>query len=398
MSTEEKTVETAACKIADGEEEVDRVEARRIAGEELAEARRLAEEQIAELPLEDREAIREAQAELTAQGVEVHAVAYWWGFEIYLNAEAAKLAAQITKIIGAVVSKLPPLKPIAPIIKAYFELRALWIKQAGDPHGCKLVSPWVAPGMLIPIPLGRKEDTSLWWTVFEPEQGWTNDKKFTAHHSGSHPALAEFQGRLYCVHRGYGGDDNHLWWTVYDPKKGWSDDTKFPGHTSADGPALAVFGGKLHCVHRGGGSDSSLWHTTFDGTDWSADTKLPHHTSNSNPALAVFGGKLHCVHRGSSDTNLWHTTFDGASWSSDTKLTQHLGMEGPGLAVFDNKLYCVHRGSEDQHLWWAAYDGGSWSSDQRLPGHASVSGPAVIAYRDSNGTRDQLLVIHRGHG
>ncbi|MFI5533007.1 hypothetical protein ACIA8O_31165 [Kitasatospora sp. NPDC051853] len=141
---------------------------------------------------------------LAAQGVEVYAVTPWWGFEVYLNAEAAKLAAQITDLTGTVVSKFPPLAPISSFIKIYCKIRALWIKAAGTPSGCKLVSPWIAPGMLIPIPLGPTGDSSLWWTVFEPEKGWSTDRKFTAHHSGSHPALAELDGRLYCVHRGHG--------------------------------------------------------------------------------------------------------------------------------------------------------------------------------------------------
>ncbi|MFF1498172.1 hypothetical protein [Streptomyces sp. NPDC058304] len=134
---------------------------------------------------------------------------------------------------------------------------------------------------------------------------------------------------------------------------------------------------------------------------WSADTKLPAHSSSHGPALAVYGNKLHLVHRGAgSDVALWHTTFNGTSWSADTKLPAHSSLEGPGLAVFDNQLYCVHRGygNADQQLWWTTYNGSTWSSDQRFPAHSSAAGPAVIAYRDKNGTQDQLMVVHRGYG
>lgn len=68
---------------------------------------------------------------------------------------------------------------------------------------------------------------------------------------GRHPALAEFQGRLYLVHRGHGSEDNQLWWAVYDPETGWGDDQRFEAHSSSAGPALAAFGDKLYCVHKG---------------------------------------------------------------------------------------------------------------------------------------------------
>ncbi|MGW1521412.1 hypothetical protein [Streptomyces sp. NPDC002287] len=132
------------------------------------------------------------------------------------------------------------------------------------------------------------------------------------------------------------------WWErwVYGSEpdgKGWSDDHRFPGHATAAGPALAVFDGKLHCVHRGSGSDGRLWHTTFDGTRWSTDTLLPGHASSAGPALAVYQNRLHLVHRGSgSDTSPWHATYDGNRWSTDTRLPAHYSLEA-GLAVFDSK-------------------------------------------------------------
>ncbi|MEU3862489.1 hypothetical protein AB0F03_35025 [Streptomyces sp. NPDC028722] len=390
-----------------------------------------------------------ARKELAAQGYDISVKTFWWGFEVHLNAEAAEAASQIAELIGDIAGEALP-SPYGDIIEAYCQLKSLWIKEVGKTYGCKLVSPWIAPGMLIPISLRPTEDTSLWWTVFETGKGWNEDKKFSAHHSGSNPALAEFEGKLFCVHRGYGSGDESLWWTAYDPASGWSEDRKFPAHTSGDGPALAVFGGKLHCVHRGGGSDTKLWHTTYTTSGgWSPDTRLPAHSSSvgpalavfdnklhlvhkgatsdsglwhatyttsggwsgdsplpghstaSNPALAVFGGNLHMVHRGSAnDTGLWHATFDGNRWSADQPLGAHSSLEGPGLAVFDAQLYMVHRGhgSGDQKLWWATYNGSTWSTDQVFPAHSSGAGPAVITYRDRNGDKNQLLVVHRGYG
>ncbi|WP_437756258.1 hypothetical protein [Sorangium sp. So ce1389] len=112
----------------------------------------------------------------------------------------------------------------------------LVIKAVSGGYGCKLVSPWISPTMLIPISLAPKDDTSLWWTTFGPEDAWSEDKRFLQHYSAENPALAEFQGKLYCVHRGNG--DSSLWWATFDPDQGWGEDHRFPNHASASGPAL----------------------------------------------------------------------------------------------------------------------------------------------------------------
>lgn len=396
-----------------------------------------------------------ARRELEALGATVQFKKKWWGFEIHMNQEAVDAYLDIKDLIKDIIGEFLK-EPLKSLVALAAMAQKLWVQAVSRGHGCKLVSPWISPTMLIPVALTIPEDFNLWWTVFgwnsdTGRQEWNEDTKFPGHTSAANPAAAVFNGRLILVHRGHGSGgsgDQQLWWAEFDPDKGWSEDVRFPGHSSAAGPALAVFGGKLHCVHRGssndttlwhttfdgtrwstdtrlpghassvgpalavyGGklhlvhkgasSDSNLWHATFDGTRWSADTKLPGHATASNPALAEFGGKLHLVHRGSgNDTTLWHATFDGTRWSADTRLPAHSSLEGPSLTVFDSKLYCVHRGhgNGDQDLWWTTYNGSSWSADQRFPGHSSGAGPAAVVYRDKNGTQDQLMVVHRGYG
>ncbi|MFD8992244.1 sialidase family protein [Streptomyces goshikiensis] len=399
---------------------------------------------------QELERAEQAVKELAALGMEVHVVKKWWGFEVHLNAEAAVKVAEITSYIGQIAdAALTPL--IGSLVRLFCEIRAFVITEIGRHHGCKLVSPWIAPGMLIPLSKGPKDDANLYWTVFEPggDKGWSEDTMFAAHGSAAHPALAVFRDKLYCVHRGQGvsGEDADLWWTVYDPaaKGGWSPDTKFPAHGSHSGPTLAVFNNKLYCAHRGN-KDPYLWLTSFDGTQWSPDRQIPSSGSTAGPALTVFKGrlymafkghtdsdiwvtstadgqswtspkaipqhgtaaspalavykdKLYCVTRGGYDADLWWTaSTDGNSWTSAAKFPAHGSREGVGLAVFQDKLYCLHRGHSDQDLWWTAFDGTRWSSDVRLPAHRSAGGPAVVVYRDPNGTRDQLLVVHRGAG
>lgn len=393
-----------------------------------------------------------ARKELAARGATVQFKAKWWGFEVHLNQAAVDAYLEIKDLLADILGEALK-EPLSSLVTLAAMAQKVWVQAVSRGYGCKLVSPWISPTMLIPIGINPAEDPNLWWTVFgrNTDTGrfeWNEDAMFPGHASAANPAAAVFNGRLILAHRGYGNSDQQLWWTEFDPDKGWSEDRTFGAHSSAAGPALAVFRGQLHCVHRGSGNDTSLWHTTFDGTRWSTDQKLPAHKSSVGPALAVYNNELHCVHRGDgntitmwhttfngtrwsadtelrahktasnpalavydsklhlvhrgtgNDVSLWHAMYDGTRWSSDQSLPAHSSLEGPGLAVFDNKLYCVHRGhgSGDQNLWWTYYDGSRWSTDTKFPGHTSGAGPAVIANRDKNGTQDQLMVVHRGYG
>ncbi|WP_329107146.1 hypothetical protein [Streptomyces sp. NBC_01439] len=320
-------------------------------------------------------AARAARAlkDLEALGITVEPRAHWWGFELRLNQEAVdkylELKDHLADALGEILKE-----PLSSLVAVAALAQKVWVQAVSRGYGCKLVSPWFSPLMLIPVGLGPEEDLNLWWSVFKPAQGWSADERFPGHESGSNPALAEFSGKLICVHRG--GSDNQLWYTAYDPDKGWTQDTKVGAHETANGPALAVFGGKLHCVHRGS-SDTSLWHTTYDGTRWAPDVRLPAHESSTGPALAVFGGKLHLVHKGGRDNRLWHATYNGSSWSADRRLGAHESLEGPALAVYGGELYAIHRGygSSDQCLWWTKYrTGGTWTPDQRFPRPRERSG------------------------
>ncbi|MEV0379374.1 hypothetical protein [Nonomuraea sp. NPDC050643] len=411
---------------------------------DAVEARRESERQIAELTAKDQERVQRLQRELRAMGADVWPVARWWGYEVHLNESAALLAAEIPQLIGELTGSVLGIW-LSPVVERSVQAKSGWISSIARPYGVKLVSPWTAPGMLVPArqdgrPAG---DTTLYWTVHEPGEGWSVEQRFVDHFSVSSPALAQFQDRLYLVHRGNVGDSS-LWWTVYDAEQGWSEDQRFPHHFSDSGPALtaydgqlycvhrgsdgdaalwwtrwdgsswsadarlpehfsaaapalAAYDGHLYCVHRGAGDDQALWWTRWDGANWSPDQKLPGHASRSNPALAVYRGHLYCVHRGAGDDSaLWWTRWDGSKWSPDQKLPGHHATEGPALTVYKDRLYCVHRGGSDQSLWWSSFNGSGWTADERLPHHFSGESPAIVAYRDKNATRDQLLCVHRG--
>ncbi|MFD0469333.1 hypothetical protein ACFQ0B_14215 [Nonomuraea thailandensis] len=196
------------------------------------DARRESERQIAELTSKEQERVRGIQRELRTMGADVWPVARWWGYEIHLNESAALLAAEIPQLIGEISGAVLG-SWLAPLIERSVRAKAEWIASIARPYGVRLASPWTAPGMLVPARQSGG-DTSLYWTVHEPGDGWSPDQRFVDHFSVSGPALAEFQDRLFLAHRGADGDSS-LWWTSYDAEEGWSDDQMLPG-TSASRP------------------------------------------------------------------------------------------------------------------------------------------------------------------
>lgn len=245
--------------------------------------------------------------------------------------------------------------------------------------------------------------TSLWWTIATADSlgrvsGWSDDKSFPDHTSDDGPALATYNSKLWCVHRGGTGDTN-LWYTSYDQFSGWNTDRKVPNQTSPNGPAVAEFNGRLWCVYRGSDSDASMYSTSFDGGTWGNTTRLAKHCTAARPALAVFGNRLWCVHRGRDDDSLWYTTSkDGVNWDTDTVFPHHKSSNGPALAAdhIGGRLYCVHtsNSSSNGDLYYTYWDGAQWSTDTKFPTteskHESAASPALVV------SGSTLLCVHRG--
>ncbi|MFI7616071.1 hypothetical protein ACIBP6_33100 [Nonomuraea terrae] len=439
LHVQDDPVAAAAVDVAVETELLDNAPAR-----EAVEARREAERRIIGLPDEERARVQRLQQELRTMGAEVWPVSRWWGYEIRLNESAALLSAEIPQLVGEMAGIMLGAW-VAPVVERSVRAKADWIASIARPYGVKLVSPWTAPGMLVParqdgrtpadarlywtvhepgegwspaqrfvehvdvsgaalavfqdrlhlVHRGVAGDAALRWTVYDAEEGWREDERFPSHLTDEAPSLTAYDGQLYCVHRGAGGDAA-LWWTRWDGSA-WTPDERFPGHLTDEAPALAAYDGQLYCVHRGAGDDTSLWWTRWDGSTWTPDQKLPGHHTSKAPALAVYRGHLYCVHRGAgTDASLWWTRWDGTEWSPDQKLPRHHTAEAPALTVFKDRLFCMHRGAFDHNLWWAAFDGAAWTADEQVPGHRTSERPAVVAYRDRNATHDQLLCVHRG--
>ncbi|NPT47998.1 hypothetical protein GNZ12_43280 [Paraburkholderia sp. 1N] len=257
----------------------------------------------------------------------------------------------------------------------------------------------VFDGKLYCVRQGRGDSGWAWCATFDGTN-WSKDALLpndnNAYGLSSSPALAVFDGKLYCVRQGR-DDSGWAWCSTFDGTN-WSKDALLPNGDDAFGlsssPALVSFGGKLYCVRQGRDDSGWAWCSTFDGTNWSANALLPNdHNAyglSSSPALAVFGGKLYCVRQGRGDSGwAWCATFDGTNWSADGLLPNDDNAFGlsssPALASFGGKLYCVRQGRGDSGwAWCATFDGTNWSADALLPNDDNAFGlsssPALAVF------------------
>lgn len=239
------------------------------------------------------------------------------------------------------------------------------------------------------------DNLGLWYSTCDlATQTWSASQQFNGNQSEAGPAIALYDGKIFCVHKGGSGDEN-LYWCTYDPAVGsWSGDTQFSqGNQCGSTPALAVHNGQLICAHTGSWDDDSLWWTTFDGSNWAADT--PFGAGNrclGGGYLVDYEGTLFFIHRGGGgDGHLWWSTFDGSDFGEDQQFPQGNKGDGPPCAVaFDGVLYCVHRGyDEDNAMYSCTYQFGTWSGDSQLGnGATTIPGPALTVIPAPQGPLD----------
>ncbi|RCS21391.1 hypothetical protein DUT91_24455 [Phyllobacterium salinisoli] len=257
----------------------------------------------------------------------------------------------------------------------------------------------------------------LYYTTAFAETGidddeWSTPSPVPKTKSHARPALAHFQGRVWCVHRG-GGSDLGLYSNSFKYAApgvaggGWSGDTPIPNQKSADGPALAILNDQLWCVYRGGApghNNPQLYYTYYDGNNWSDAQDIPKQMSDSGPALAVFNDQLWCVYRGGSpdvsnqNPQLYYTVWDGQNWSDASEIPKQMSNKGPALAVFKDQLWCVYHGGAPDHdnpqLYYTIYDGQNWSNGQPITNALSDGEPALVY--DSR--VDELVCMWTGVG
>jgi ribosomal protein S27AE len=332
----------------------------------------------------------------------------WWGFELHFNhlsmdaLNGSGTGDTIIELLTTVVGKVVP-EPAGTLISAIIELRWEAMKHIDQQtcEGVKLVSPWIALGMLIPLPRRDIPAERLWWLVYGDPQAsfafreggetsvfadpsevflldtaggdWGEHQAFQGEKSQSGASLAVYNDNLYCVV--HGAYDDFLLYCVYDGEKNWRHATRFPDNAKTNAnPALATYNNRLHCVFCG--TDSSLYHKVLDGSNWVGHSKIVP-SVGPGVALAMYNNRLHCVFRG-TDSSLYHKVLEGSNWDGHSKIVDTTE-EGSSLATYNNSLYCVFRGT-DQKLYQKVFNGSSWSSHTSI-GSSAGKGPALANYQ-----------------
>jgi GH18 family chitinase len=240
------------------------------------------------------------------------------------------------------------------------------------------------------------------------------------------PALAVFNGKLYCVHLAKGGKPNQLWWACYNGTKWEKSDTLLGNQRAASTPSLAVYNKKLYCAYQGA-NNGEFWYVIYqkekDGNyNWTPGNKTAYATYGA-PSLTAYKDKLQAFHEGYQGTDVVGSTLAGAAagalapvggpevgaaagaiagaaGAGRTYKLWYTGCETgkddftapndtdtgfgvtdpPSLAVAGNKLYCVHQGhNSNGEIWWFTVDGDKRSEDGKLNG-ATASPPALAEF------------------
>jgi hypothetical protein len=238
-------------------------------------------------------------------------------------------------------------------------------------------------------------DTQIWYMKYDPTLGWGESTSVSNSESACDVAGCEFLGRLHVVHRG-AGNDALLWHITYDGSN-WSNDVRMASMYTSDGPALAVYDGKLFCAARG--TDGRLWYTyTTDGQNWSSYVPIYNGSAytSSGPALCTYNGALVLVARGTEqDGRLWYATYTNG-WSNYQQISvYYLTSAAPSLCVFRNLLFCCTRGNEGE-LWWTSWDGTSWSNYYSAGLQVSEYGPAITSYYNKNSEQASIFCAFKG--
>jgi hypothetical protein len=142
-------------------------------------------------------------------------------------------------------------------------------------------------------------------TVTVVVQDWSAPSPTNQGETSTGPAATSFNGRLYFVWKGQGGDQR-LYWASSDGTS-WTAQQPFVGSTT-DRPALAVHNGRLYAAWKGmvtnGIDDPAIHWASFDGTNWingGSNGYIAGSNTNVGPALAELNGQLYAVWKDASD-------------------------------------------------------------------------------------------------
>ncbi|KHG39187.1 MAG: hypothetical protein HEQ20_12505 [Aphanizomenon flos-aquae KM1D3_PB] len=343
----------------------------------------------------------------------VHMELRIWGFIIHLKQEAVDTLDLLLEELEERLSRGIKKGKLRTAIRVAIQVkkdRLQWVTLRTGNKGCKLVSPWPIPIALTVMKDKKPSDQHLYFSVFDPQTNtWSEEADFSGDEaddendvqSASGPALAEFGGKLFCVHRGK-DNDTHLYWETYTTDTGWSHPQGI-GHQTNVSPALVVFHEKLYCFYRKG--DGKICFCSFNSSSNSWSTEICNLDSPLNtdhaPAVAVLGEKLYVGHRGAGDKFMYISASDDLStWTDWKQMNGNQTSDSFNLVSYtDLRLHTFFKDRDDNHLWYSSgtsEESPSWTRGARLTNTiGSWQGPALCFFETPGVPGGHVYMIHR---
>jgi hypothetical protein len=222
--------------------------------------------------------------------------------------------------------------------------------QANDPSNLLYVTRtydgahWFSPRQVIIAPEGSSPGVTLIYT------------------SSSAPVLAAFGDRLYCAFQSGSdhalnvissadGDNWTMAWSHFGPTGAPTTRGQFAGSA----PALAVFNGTLYCAFQANDPRHILYVTSSgDGQNWLTPANgIPNIVIGSAPALAAFDNKLYCAYQADDSTQALCVTssVDGVNWDTPRVYSGIPIGSAPALCVLGHRLYVGFQNSADHCVY-----------------------------------------------
>lgn len=181
--------------------------------------------------------------------------------------------------------------------------------------------------------------------------------------------MASYNGKLYAVFVRDG--DQAVMWTRQDAT-GWRAPEPVGGDNSYYSPALAAFDGKLFCVVTGK-NGKLYWRTYTETAGWSAVAQLPGEADKAQ-ALAVYKDQLWATHLGPSGS-INHYVYEYVNgkgrWGEGFFSNIPWRLTSPvTMASFKGRLWEIVRADADNTVWAASMDSGytKWTNHQNVGG------------------------------
>lgn len=227
------------------------------------------------------------------------------------------------------------------------------------------------------------------------------------------PSAAVYQGKLYVIYNGSGGDG--LFFLTYDGKE-WTGPTRLGGLVTGIGladnssPSAVVVRDLLYVFYNGAGNDGTFY-ITFDGTDVKGPVAIKGligemgFKKDTSPTATVYGNP-YVFWIGSGDDGIFYSILDHNTWTGQTNIKRYvpeIGVAGGTSACaveYMTDFYLFYNGSGNDGTYYTVLTNQGWQKPFGIKGQITDMGflentsPSACL----SGSTYKLLVFFAGSG